>query len=187
MKQAAIFFLVIALLFGASTGDARNTVHQLSIEDALAEGESKGVLIDGIALYFGDQAILFFQIEAQGLISDLHVIEEVLSFEPYALALRRGESRLRLAVDRALSAIYNQGHIYLIITEELGDYPLPPEARAVASNRFTLRRRVDGSRPNSSHSRSMATARSWSSVSCSYRCPSAQPRSRLRTVDSEKP
>ena len=48
--------LVIALLFSASTGDARNTVHQLSIEDALAEGEAKGVLVDGIALYFGDQA-----------------------------------------------------------------------------------------------------------------------------------
>ena len=56
MKQAAIFFLVIALLFSASTGDARNTVHQLSIEDALAEGEAKGVLLDGVALYFGDQA-----------------------------------------------------------------------------------------------------------------------------------
>ncbi len=56
MRQTALFVSVIALLFSASTGDARNTVHQLSIETALAEGEAKGVLVDGIALYFGDQA-----------------------------------------------------------------------------------------------------------------------------------
>lgn len=56
MRQTAVFFSVLVLLFSASTGDARNTVHQLSIADALAEGEAKGVLIDGIALYFGDQA-----------------------------------------------------------------------------------------------------------------------------------
>ncbi|MDJ0812347.1 MAG: excinuclease ABC subunit A [Woeseiaceae bacterium] len=56
MKQLAVFMSVFALLFSASTGDARNTIHQLSIADALAEGEEKGVLIDGIALYFGDAA-----------------------------------------------------------------------------------------------------------------------------------
>ena len=56
MKQTAAFLLVLALLFSASTGDARNTVHQLSVGAALAEGEAKGVLIDSIALYFGDQA-----------------------------------------------------------------------------------------------------------------------------------
>ena len=50
----AVFFSALALLFAASTGDARNTIHQLSILDALAEGEAKGVLIDDIALYFGD-------------------------------------------------------------------------------------------------------------------------------------
>ena len=56
MRQTALLISVIALLFSASTGDARNTLHQLSIADALAEGEAKGVLIDGVALYFGDQA-----------------------------------------------------------------------------------------------------------------------------------
>lgn len=56
MRQTALFVSVLALLFSASTGDARNTVLQLSVETALAEGEAKGVLVDGIALYFGDQA-----------------------------------------------------------------------------------------------------------------------------------
>ena len=82
-------------------------------------------------VYFGDQAILLFQIETLGLANKIEVMEEIFSFEPYALVVRRGESALRLEVDRALSAIYNLGQIYLIITDELGDYPLPPEARAV--------------------------------------------------------
>lgn len=56
MHYLAVFILVLALLFSASTGDARNTIHQLSIADALAEGEAKGVLVDGIALYFGEAA-----------------------------------------------------------------------------------------------------------------------------------
>ena len=82
-----------------------------------------------VDVYFGDQAILFFQIEAQGLIGELNVIEEVLSFEPYALAMKRGEDDLRLAVDRALSRIYETGLIYQLILDEMGDYPLSTEAK----------------------------------------------------------
>ena len=84
-----------------------------------------------VDVYFGDQAILFFQIEAQGLIGKLNVIEEVLSFEPYALAMKRGEGDLRLAVDRALSQIYETGLIYQMILSELGDYPLSTEAKTL--------------------------------------------------------
>ena len=90
---------------------------------ALAAGEGD--------VYFGDQAILFFQIEAQGLIDELHVIEDVLSFEPYALVMKRGEDGLRLAVDRALSQIYETGLIYQMILDELGDYPLSTEAKTL--------------------------------------------------------
>lgn len=54
MRYLAAFISACALLFTATTGDARNTIYQLSIHDALAEGEAKGVLIDDIALYFGD-------------------------------------------------------------------------------------------------------------------------------------
>jgi len=90
---------------------------------ALASGE--------LDIYFGDQAILMFQIERLGLADRVSVMEEIFSFEPYALVMKRGETRLRLAVDRALSTIYDRGMIYAMIRDELGDYPLPPEARAV--------------------------------------------------------
>ena len=82
-------------------------------------------------LYFGDQAILLFQIASQGLSDYLAVMDEHYSFEPYALVMRRDESDLRLAVDRALSEIYADGTIYRLIQSALGDFPLSDEARAV--------------------------------------------------------
>ncbi|MEM7742777.1 MAG: transporter substrate-binding domain-containing protein [Pseudomonadota bacterium] len=81
-------------------------------------------------LYAGDQAILLFFLAQLFPDADLAVQEEVLSFEPYALAMKRGESALRLAVDRALSALYADGTIHALIKTALGDFPLPPEAEA---------------------------------------------------------
>lgn len=56
MKYVISAVFVITLLFSAPTTDARNTLHKVSIESALAWGEREGVLNDSIALYFGDQA-----------------------------------------------------------------------------------------------------------------------------------
>lgn len=55
MKQTTYIFIIVALLLGVSTSDARNTLHKVSIESALQWGEEEGVLDDAIALYFGDQ------------------------------------------------------------------------------------------------------------------------------------
>ena len=41
------------------------------------------------------------------------------------------ETRLRLAVDRALPALYEDGTIYKMINKSLGNYPPSPEARAL--------------------------------------------------------
>ncbi len=90
---------------------------------ALAESE--------IDMYIGDQAILVFQVDALGLADEIVVREDLLSFEPYALVLRRGEAALRLAVDRALSGIYESGEIYDLIDNSLGDFPLPDGANAI--------------------------------------------------------
>lgn len=90
---------------------------------ALADGE--------VDMYVGDQAILVFQVDAMGLQDEIVVREDLLSFEPYALVLRRGEAGLRLAVDRALSQIYESGRIYDLIDASLGDFPLPDGANAI--------------------------------------------------------
>ena len=55
MKQIAILVALAALLFSSTTGNARNTIHQFSIEDALAVGEERGRIDSSIRLYFGDQ------------------------------------------------------------------------------------------------------------------------------------
>lgn len=84
-----------------------------------------------IDAYFADRAIMRFQIQNRGLEGQLEVLPDEFSFEPYALAMRRGEDALRLAVDRALSEIYDSGLIYNLIRDELGDYRLNQLNRSV--------------------------------------------------------
>lgn len=55
MKQLTYLVLIFMVLFSYSTGQARNTLHKVSIEEALAWGEEEGVLKDSVRLYFGDQ------------------------------------------------------------------------------------------------------------------------------------
>jgi len=56
MKQLAFLVLISALLFSFSAGNARNTLHKISIESALEWGEEEGVLMSAVKLYFGEQA-----------------------------------------------------------------------------------------------------------------------------------
>jgi polar amino acid transport system substrate-binding protein/glutamate/aspartate transport system substrate-binding protein len=81
--------------------------------------------------YFGDSAILRFQIRNLGFDHRAELMGETFSFEPYALVMKRGETRLRLAVDLALSEIYDNGLIYNLILNELGDYKISPQVEAV--------------------------------------------------------
>lgn len=85
-----------------------------------------------IDAYFGDSAILRFQIRRLGFDHRTELIGgQTFSFEPYALVMKRGETRLRLAVDRALSETYGNGLIYNLILNELGDYRISPTVEAV--------------------------------------------------------
>lgn len=86
-----------------------------------------------IDAYFGDSAILRFQIRRLGMDHRAELMGETFSFEAYALAMKRGESRLRLAVDRALSEAYDNGKIYNLILNELGDFRISDQAKAVYS------------------------------------------------------
>jgi polar amino acid transport system substrate-binding protein/glutamate/aspartate transport system substrate-binding protein len=84
-----------------------------------------------IDAYFGDSAILRFQIRRLGFDDRAELMGETFSFEPYALVMKRGETRLRLAVDRALSETYDNGLIYNLILNELGDYDVSEQVRTV--------------------------------------------------------
>ena len=68
---------------------------------ALEEGE--------IDAYFADQSILFGLFFASDLSEQLVVSENTLTVEKHGLAMPRGDSDFRLAVDRAVSELYASG------------------------------------------------------------------------------
>lgn len=84
-----------------------------------------------VEAYLGDQSILLYQLGRMRPTVQPVVARETLSREPYALAMRRGEGRLRLALDRELSRIYESGEIYGLIQESLGRVQISPEIEAI--------------------------------------------------------
>ena len=73
-----------------------------------------------IAAYFGDQAILLFLAAGSEAPEKLKLSEEQLTFEPYALALARGDDDFRLLVDRTLAGIYRSGTIDQLFANAFG-------------------------------------------------------------------
>jgi polar amino acid transport system substrate-binding protein/glutamate/aspartate transport system substrate-binding protein len=64
-----------------------------------------------IDAYFGDQSILFGLFFASDLSESLVVSENTLTIEKHGLALPRGDTDFRLAVDRAVSELYRSGRM----------------------------------------------------------------------------
>lgn len=56
MKKIIYLVLTSTLLLGISTGQARNDILRLLIEDALSQPEAQSKLHSSVSLYFGDQA-----------------------------------------------------------------------------------------------------------------------------------
>ncbi|MEM8698123.1 MAG: amino acid ABC transporter substrate-binding protein, partial [Pseudomonadota bacterium] len=115
---------------------ARDLMTGNGLDGELKRFGSHGAGLDALVsrevdAYFGDRAIMQFQILAKGLDRQIEILPDEFSFEPYAIVMRRGHADLRLAVDRALSEIYDSGLIYNFIQEELGDYRLSPLNRSL--------------------------------------------------------
>jgi len=58
------------------------------------------------------------------------LLAEDLSFEPYALALPRGDSALRLEVNKALTRVYTSPDIEMIFMQWMGKLGRPSPALA---------------------------------------------------------
>jgi ABC-type amino acid transport substrate-binding protein len=116
----------IGVLAGTTTEEAlRTTLKEAGIAGdvvaAKTHGEGLAMLDDGkISAYFGDRSILLFLIKDSKTPEKLRLADDYLSVEPYALALPRGDSDFRLAVDRALSHIYHSGEIAAIFQHSFG-------------------------------------------------------------------
>jgi ABC-type amino acid transport substrate-binding protein len=61
--------------------------------------------------YVSDRVLLVGLIVSSGSADKLGVSDDMLSYEPYAFMLRRNDADFRLAVNRALAALYRSGEI----------------------------------------------------------------------------
>jgi ABC-type amino acid transport substrate-binding protein len=128
-------------LAGKKIGVLAGTTTEQGLRDALASAninvevvpartheEGLAMLDQGtIVAYFGDRSILAYLASKSSAPSKLRLANNYFSLEPYALALARGDSDFRLAVDRALSRIYRSGEIGAIFTHNFGSQAQPSE------------------------------------------------------------
>lgn len=73
-----------------------------------------------LAAYFGDGAILLYNLMQSPAKERLRLADVVLSFEPYALALPRGDEEFRLVVDRALALLSRSGDVAVLFERNFG-------------------------------------------------------------------
>ena len=73
-----------------------------------------------VVAYAGDRIKLVGAAVQGSNAGKFELLTEELSFEPYAMALARGDSALRLEVNRALTQVYQSGDIETIFAEWLG-------------------------------------------------------------------
>jgi len=98
----------------------------LKVDVVLARTHDEGLkMLDAgdITAYFADRAILGFLVDRSSEPDKLRIADRYLTTEPYALALPRGDSDFRLAIDRALSHVYKSGEIETIFASVFGAPP----------------------------------------------------------------
>jgi ABC-type amino acid transport substrate-binding protein len=123
---AALAGKKVGVLAGTTTEESlRATLKRMNITaDVVAvpthEEGLKQLQSGALAAYFGDRAILAWLAAKAPANSGLRLATQYFSLETYALALKRGDSDFRLAVDRALSAIYRGGGIVAIWQTSFG-------------------------------------------------------------------
>lgn len=70
--------------------------------------------------YAGDRVVLVGKAGLSGRARDFAMLTEEFSFDPYAIALPRGDANLRLAVNRVLAHLYSSGEIMEIFRSTFG-------------------------------------------------------------------
>ncbi|MCW5703284.1 MAG: amino acid ABC transporter substrate-binding protein [Bradyrhizobium sp.] len=124
----------LSMLDGKKVGVLSNTTTEAGLRRALREAKSSAEVVTAtthqegldalekgaVAAYFADRAILAYLAKEATTPANLMLADVYLSIEPYALAMRRGDSDFRLAVDGELSRIYRSGEIDKIFTAVFG-------------------------------------------------------------------
>jgi polar amino acid transport system substrate-binding protein/glutamate/aspartate transport system substrate-binding protein len=125
----------VGVLAGTTTEQAlRNNLTEAGIDADVVptktHDEGLAMLDAGqIAAYFADWSILLSLVSRSKAPGNLHLADNYLTLEPYALALPRGDEDYRLAVDEALSHIYRSGEIASVMQRAFGNLPLSDTLR----------------------------------------------------------
>jgi len=131
----------LGALAGKKVGVLAGTTTETSLRETLANAKIGAEVVpakthedglkaldDGsISAYFADRAILAYLASKAADSPQLRLANTYLSLEPYALALPRGDSDFRLAVDRALSHIYKSGEIAAVFARTFGGQMQPSD------------------------------------------------------------
>jgi ABC-type amino acid transport substrate-binding protein len=126
----------VAVLPGTTTEqDLRRalTGTRINAEIMLVKTNQEGVEMvekGQVAAYFADRATLTFLLRKEKQFANLLMADTYLSVEPIALALRRGDSDFRLAIDTALSHIYRRGEIVQVFKSAFGPLNTPSQSLA---------------------------------------------------------
>ena len=130
----------IAVMPGTTTESVLRefaAVNDADLELALVDTHQQGMTllnagkVDGFA---SDRAMLIGQVFTdENARNDYEMTRGVLSFEPYALVVPRGDTRFRLAADRALAELYRSARIRRLYQDWFGQYgePLSPIVEAM--------------------------------------------------------
>jgi len=81
---------------------------------ALAEGK--------VDAYASDQVVLIGLAMSSGKLDELFISEELFSFEPFALPVRRNDSDFRLVADEVLSQLYRSGQVGALYKKWFGQF-----------------------------------------------------------------
>lgn len=130
----------IAVVPGTTTEDVLRRV--IEVNDFRVKLVHVDTYSDGMALlnkgkvdgYASDRAMLIGQVfRNANVANDYTMTRSALSFEPYALMIRRGDTEFRLAADRALASLFRTARIRRVYQNWFGRYgePLSPIVEAM--------------------------------------------------------
>ena len=89
--------------------------------DSASDG-MKAILNGDADAFSSDQIVLIGLALTSKSGEKFHIAEEIFSYEPFALAIRRNDADFRLVADRVLSDLNRSGAISLIYTKWFGGY-----------------------------------------------------------------
>ncbi|GAU86361.1 amino acid ABC transporter substrate-binding protein [Bosea sp. BIWAKO-01] len=127
----------VGVLRGTTTEEVlRATLTQLGIEAEIvpmvAHPDGVRSLAAGkIDAYFADRGILSYHLLNSENRSGMKLSDQYFTFETYALALPRGDEKLRLLVDATLAELYRTDRVKQIYARSFGSFPPDQFIRAL--------------------------------------------------------